>query len=204
MCLDDVDVLRPERGQEEDVALALAYDHGHGRAVVRLGQELELAVGGGLLLPHAVTEGLGQEPEGLVDEGPEPFEGDMEQGPGIEHHAIAPDAVFDLKPVHGADDIRQPGLIAAADEADDTGAFADPLRERSVNFGMELGPAGRGLAADLIEDDVARAGQVERFVQTGRPACRPGLDVVLFGDEAVFIGGGEIDEQDLGHRPTPS
>ena len=137
--IDDLDVLRPERGQEQEVALALADDHGHGGAVGRLGQELELAVGGGFLLPDALAERLGQEAEGLGDKGLEPFEGNMEQGPGIEDDGVGPGALLDLEPVHGADDVRQPGRLAAADEADDPGAFPDPFGSASWNSAWRSG-----------------------------------------------------------------
>jgi len=76
--VDDFDVFRPERGQEQDMALAFAQDHGHGRAVCAFGQEFELAVRGRLFLPDALGEGLGEQAVSLGDERPEPFEGDME------------------------------------------------------------------------------------------------------------------------------
>ena len=157
-----------------------------------------------LPLPDTLPERLGQEPEGLGDEGLEPFEGDKVQGLGIEDDGVGPGAVLDLDPVHGADDVRQPRGVAAADETNDPRAGADPLGERFPDLGMEVGPDGRGLAADLVKDDLAVAGQVEGFVPSGRPAGRADVDVVFLGDEAIPVSGGKIEQEDLGHGPAPS
>jgi hypothetical protein len=118
----------------------------------------------------------------------------MEQGAGIEDNGIGPGAVFDLESVHGTEDVRHLGCVAPADEADDPGAFPDALRERFVDFGMKVGPAGRALAVDLIENDLTVARQNERLIQARHPTGRPGIDVVLLGHEAVFVSWGEIEQ----------
>ena len=127
----------------------------------------------------------------------------MKDGPRIEDDRVRPGAFHGLEPVHGADDVGQPGHLAVTDEADDPGPFADPFHERHVDAGVEIGPAGRGLAPDLVENDLAVEGQVEGVVQAGHPAGLPQVHVVFFRDQSVFVRLGEIQEQYFGHGRTP-